>query len=233
MKYLSYGILRNARPLRQLPAGAEGQPISLVRDRGLVLAFATVPDAYQTPTMDMLLAFARVVQTLHRQATILPMRYGCLFEHRDQLGGLLRARQGEFETALAEVQGCDEMGIRVLLGQLGQERPPALSFSPASASCESGAAYLVKRQGMYAAKDQQDQRAGAWVDRIKKALAGLFVKCRAECAWPGNGLMSVHFLVPRTYREPFRRACQRFETQSQTKVLLSGPWPPYNFAVSQ
>jgi hypothetical protein len=42
-------------------------------------------------------------------------------------------------------------------------------------------------------------------------------------------LLSLHFLVARTAAEDFRERVQRLALPGEVKVLISGPWPPYNF----
>jgi hypothetical protein len=42
--------------------------------------------------------------------------------------------------------------------------------------------------------------------------------------------VSLYFLTPRSCVERFREQVRRIHFPSGAKLLLSGPWPPYNFA---
>jgi hypothetical protein len=44
-----------------------------------------------------------------------------------------------------------------------------------------------------------------------------------------NALASIYYLVPRDSVAEFRKAFQSMSLNNPAKLLLSGPWPPYNF----
>ena len=50
---------------------------------------------------------------------------------------------------------------------------------------------------------------------------------------PATGLLiSLYFLTPATYADEFLRKARHIRPPSAAKLLLSGPWPPYNFVAS-
>jgi gas vesicle protein GvpL/GvpF len=68
-------------------------------------------------------------------------------------------------------------------------------------------------------------------DRIAALLAENFTLQRREYA-PAAGnrtLVSLYFLVPRAGTLQFREKARAFSS-CDIKILVSGPWPPYNFA---
>ena len=44
-------------------------------------------------------------------------------------------------------------------------------------------------------------------------------------------LVSLYFLTPSNSIEQFRETARQIDTPERTKVLLTGPWPPFNFVV--
>ena len=77
------------------------------------------------------------------------------------------------------------------------------------------------------------------IEKIREPFAGLYVKCKVENHTPRIGnfalftpLLSLYFLVPRESVEAFRKRFYSISVQKSPKLLLSGPWPPFNFIVS-
>jgi hypothetical protein len=45
-------------------------------------------------------------------------------------------------------------------------------------------------------------------------------------------MLSLYFLVPKKSIDPFRRVFRHMRRRMETtKLLLSGPWPPYSFVL--
>jgi hypothetical protein len=71
------------------------------------------------------------------------------------------------------------------------------------------------------------------VKELCDSLYGSFVRHKVE--FPSSGrsrLLSLYFLVPRDSVGCFRRAARGLHRNESVKLLLSGPWPPYNFVDS-
>jgi hypothetical protein len=45
-------------------------------------------------------------------------------------------------------------------------------------------------------------------------------------------LLSLYFLVPGSAVESFRQAFRHLSATEPARLLLSGPWPPYNFVTN-
>lgn len=156
------------------------------------------------------------------------MRYGCLFDEEPQVVELLRLHGEEYAALLRGLDGCVEMGVRVLV-ERAEDRVPVAEFP----SHPPGAAYLAGRKAVYAEKDRRAHEEGRVVERCREVFAGLFVKCEAECPSSLTPHVALHFLVKRGAVDPFRRAFRRISRTESARSLLSGPWPPYNFAAPE
>ena len=232
MKHLVYCILRDARgPMRGvLPPGVEGAPVFLVAEGGLAAACSVAPDGCAAPTVPRATAFAWAVAALHKVATVVPFRYGNLLETREQVLELLRVHREEFLQSLEEVQGCDEMGLRILL----ENRPHLACAQPAyAAPGGTGREFLEGRRAHYAAEECDEALAARAAAEARGALDGLAVKCREDRSIAADGrLLSLFFLVRRENVERFREAFRQLQQETPAKMLLTGPWPPYNFVGS-
>ena len=254
MSLLLYGIVfagpRHGfeQPPLMLPSGVSGAPVRLIETSGLGAAVSRVDSSEFTPSVGRALAYAEVVEALHADRAVLPLRYGCVLGQESDVVELLRTQSGTYAEQLRGLDGCVEMGIRVPT----TERPSAGSGRPelvegrgssGKGDCHvkstawrgdvsgpfSGMAYLGRRKEFYAERERRAHEAAASVQRLCAALAGLFLRCKTEhCVALGSTL---HFLVKREGLSSFRAAVLRIDLTERARLLLSGPWPPYNFAV--
>ena len=228
MKHLLYCIL-TACPLRgdDLPTGTDGVRVSLLTDNRLSAAYSVLGDSCATPDISTCVAYARVIQEIHERATVVPMRYGCLLGSEQAVRELLQLRGEYFKAALAELEGCVEMGVRVLLPAAP---PRARERVAVGAAPPSGTGYLAARQAAYGAMDADCHEADAAICAIRDALAPYVVKSNPDRSRMGNRrAASICFLVRREEVAELREAFRRFQEEADLKLLLSGPWPPYSF----
>jgi hypothetical protein len=186
-------------------------------------------------------AYERVVDSIHRHRTVIPMRYGCFLEQESQVRQLLEEHGPRYEALLNELEGCVEMGLRVLLpagsfaavspsgaagGREDDRQHPSI---PPAAPERPGLVYLTARKAHYAEQDCWSEAYRQAAQRCLAQFGGLFVKSQTEGPSPRLPLLSLYFLVPRRAVAAFRQAFRRFAAAEPARLLLSGPWPPYNF----
>ena len=242
MRYLLYCIFPSQTDFRRgTIVGVGGQPVSVIVTNGLGAALSSIADFNPTLEIPQIRTYQQVIESFHRHCTVIPMRYGCLFEEKSQIVRLLEERGGHYATLLTELEGCVEMGIRVLIPN--SETPTSHSplrislFTPRNPDLlGSGGAYLAARKTHYADREQLTGESIAVVHRCRATFAGLFVRYKLECPpfrpLPSAfriPLFSLYFLVPRSSMETFREAFRQLSAKESAKLLMSGPWPPYNF----
>lgn len=219
----------------QLPMGVDGEPVTLVQAKGLSAAVSRRMAGAEgdPPGISHLLAYERVVEAFDRQRAVLPMRYGCLLPGEAEVKALLCENHRAYGAALRDLEGRTELGIRIALepGGTGAADLAEPSGMPPDLG---GRTYLEQRSRYYAAVDGSARRQKAAGERCRAALSGLFVRCKAEvpaAAHPlfKRPLLSLYFLVEREKVDAFRQVFQTLDQQVEAKMLLSGPWPPYNF----
>ncbi|OFW43202.1 MAG: hypothetical protein A3J29_14855 [Acidobacteria bacterium RIFCSPLOWO2_12_FULL_67_14b] len=248
MSWLLYGIVfagprHGFEPPPMLPLGVGGAPVRLIEACGLGAAVSRGDWSELTPSVGRALAYAEVVEALHADRTVLPLRYGCVLGQESGVVELLRTQGGTYTERLMGLDGCVEMGIRVSTteggssgkGDCGVKGP---GWRRGMSSPFAGSAYLVRRKEFYAERERRAHEAAASSQRLRAALAGLFLRCKTEhCAALGPRsvfrvpLLSLQFLVKREGLPSFRAAVLRIDLTERASLLLSGPWPPYNFAM--
>jgi hypothetical protein len=234
MSYLLYCIFRSpAQPRPGIPPGVGGKPVFVLAQNGLSAGLSELVESDLVPDISQTLAFERVVEHFYRDLTVIPVRYGCQLEDAFEARGLLERHRDEYAALLDELEGLTEMGVHVLLDRSGPGTEndawpvPTKSFPLPG---NSGAAYLAAKRQRYLGLDRAALHERLLVEELWASLAGLYVRRKVE--FPGanrSRLLSLHFLVPRASVESFRRAARHLRPQESVKLLLSGPWPPYNF----
>jgi hypothetical protein len=242
MRYLLYCIFHSQADFKlEAIVGVGGQPVSVIVTNGLGAALSSIADFNLTLEFSQTLTYHQVIESFHRHCTVIPMRYGCLFEEKSQIAELLEERGGHYATLLTELEDCVEMGIRILIPNSEtptSHLPLRISlFTPHNPDLlDSGRTYLAARKTHYAHMEQLTGESIAVAQRCRATFAGLFVRCKVECPpfFPlpsalHSHLFSLYFLVPRRSTETFRKAFRQLSAKESAKLLLSGPWPPYNF----
>jgi hypothetical protein len=243
MKYLLYCIFRRqSQDLGPVPLAVNGGSIRFVEADGLCAAVSEFHGIDSSTHVSEAIAYHRVIESFHRRFTIIPFRFGTILSEEDEIEKVLRKKSRRFGELLQELEGCDEMGIRILLNHAhepGGERPVIdRSFSPSGASC--GKTYLEAIASHYSAESQQEQVNSERTAKFCAVFQGMFTKFKSDVSELGPadrehrpGLVSLYFLVPREFLAVFREAFARMAPQEPDKIMLSGPWPPYNFVLPE
>ncbi len=216
MSLLLYGILSEAgAPPFLGVTGVGGHRLEAVHAAGL-LAVVSATDGLDRE-VESAMCFGDVIESIHKDRTLIPMRYGCVLPDRIAVKVLLEERQAIYKARLSELEGCVEMGIRI----------PAepLEDSPARPDVANGRDYLQMRREIYSANEKAERAA----DALDVALQGLYCKRVAEQGvFAGRPVYSIYYLVERPRLASFRAAFDGMPV-SDLRRWMSGPWPPYNF----
>jgi len=240
VSYLLYCILNS--PKTQSPValvGVDGQPVFLLSNDGLSATVSKIQHPHISYNISWLLAYKQVIEAFHNDLAIggvIPMRYGCLFEERSQVIQILKKCRVKYISLLKELEGCVEMGIRILISDSTENRNSKLETRNSKLETP-GHAYLAARKANYAQEEKFNKQVEQVIERCRALFSGLFVKCKTEVPSIANFQFSIHnpfpsiyFLIPRESIAAFRRAFRQLSKNETARLLLSGPWPPYNFA---
>ena len=236
LAYLLYGIMKEpvAIEINVNLTGVNGKPVIFVAAHGLCAAVSEMDAEEGAPPVAELLAYAQVVEAIHCRQAVVPMRYGCFLNGIPAIRDVLKERQGQYVTLLAELTGCVEMGIRILLPEKGCEHiPPEATSVPNGKSTLDGRSYLALRKIHYRMQAETIRDRQALIDRYIEAFSGLYAKHRTEIAI-NNGIfiLSFYFLTPKSAVFRFREIFENMMAQGDDEAMVSGPWPPYNFVTT-
>jgi hypothetical protein len=244
VSYLVYCILNGHHgPARPSIRGVRDQTVWVVECDGLCAAVseagasadrAAIETAHDIGALrlELLVPYAKVVEAYNRGETVVPMRYGCRFESVIEVRNWIRERAGQFHALLARLDGCVEMGVRALLREAGEpgrgvdSGPAPVVEASIGALSSTGAAYLAARRARYAITERAERTTRI----VRNALSGRFRESIAETRGPGaSPMVSLYFLVERGALGGFRAAFGRIGGAAGAALMLTGPWPPFNF----
>ena len=206
--------------------GVNGAAVELVEAGaiGLWVSRLTRPEG----SVEQIKAHNAVVEAaVTKQVTPVPLRFGQWLEDDGELIAGVTDQAASYETKLQEFAGCLEFGIRVIDPEL-----PEGARDVQSAKATSGTAYMqALREGN---RQAEERRAAA--DRVRSTIKDkvreLVRTEREEESRTPHAVVTVSHLVPRENFDEYReRVRQLREVFPGLRLLLSGPWPPYSFAV--
>jgi hypothetical protein len=240
------------------PSGEDGEALEAITAGDLVAVVRRVPVAEFAPEalrahaedLSWLETMARrhnnVIDAVHRTRTILPAKFGCVYERAEDVRTALAEEHDALRDRLSWIDGCDEWGVR-LYGDVAtirqrvdeeQERMRRLRGDAAAAS--PGRAYLLQHklaEEQAGALDQvlDDVASQAYTHCARHARAGQISRqlaaSRIPPDQPSAELLRAAFLVPHTAADAFIEDVRQFaEGQPGLWCEHSGPWPPYSFA---
>ncbi len=242
MKFLLYCILKYKRGEGPNPTelGIGGCPVFIIDFDGLGAAVSLHSEGTASTDPTTLMSYHRVIESLNNQITVIPLRFGTLVSREEDVLRLLKNRYDRYVDTLDELHGCVEMGLRIILNvnSLIPEIESAQKWSGMKTS-GPGASYLATKQSKYK-DDLESLRFKTELEEpIHAQFRGLFTKSRSEVSklkqhdsQSAAALLSLYYLVPRSSVEPFRQAYDLLPKE-RIQIMLSGPWPPYNFVLPE
>ncbi|MEI6542914.1 MAG: GvpL/GvpF family gas vesicle protein [Methylococcales bacterium] len=213
MSFLLYGIINEASLLVIEPT------FTLIKAAGIIaIAKACENEVSREPAV--VLAYGEKVMNIHQQTTLIPMRYGSILADEEAVKVHLKDNNARYQARLAELNNCEEMGIRLLL-------EPFPDSDTSSQQPVSGLSYLKARKRAYAVPEKAEQQAAF----LEDALSGLYRQhCSAISVFNGQQTYLLSYLVHRSNLPAFHERLSFVEKSITDLCSVSGPWPPYNFA---
>lgn len=170
-----------------------------------------------------------VIERVMAGCTVLPMRFGSLLADDERVQALLLERQATLQADLVHVDGCVELGLRVLWDPPVPDAVDPPVTVPVSVPTP-GVLYLLRR----AAEEQRRQAvraAGATLaQELSHRLRTRSVDMRQSVLQTERMLLTASFLVPQDEVAAFLAAVEELRQEySHLAFMCSGPWPPYHF----
>jgi hypothetical protein len=241
MKYLIYCIFENPRDRKiSVCPGLGKNPVHVIERQGLCAAYSENTAMDEVRDTSEMMTYHKVIQSFFEQVTVVPFRFGTVLDLYVDLERLLENRAEHYRKILQDLEGCAEMGIRAIINaceiQGGDPQgSPGIAYPDSSGS---GKLYLSSRKNHYSSQSLLSENNQQSIRRVRDTFAGTFKKFKSESSTQefrqGGAsfiLLSLYFLVPKALLERFRQTFADLSSAEPAKLMLSGPWPPYNFVL--
>lgn len=184
---------------------------------------------------DNIFLHEEVIERMMSCSTVLPMRFGTVLDGEENVKAMLKQYYQIFRRNFARLRGCVEMGLKViwpvdLIWQeiAGSDKIPGKQSSITGQT--AGAAYLRKKYAEYHRQKALQAKADDFVQEINSRLNQYFTECRLKKMVTEKMVLNGAYLVMQGRVTEFAAKIGEIKRQyPESKFLLSGPWPPYNF----
>jgi hypothetical protein len=192
--------------------------------------FAVVVSEYdrngEQPGEKQVLEHARVVSVCFRSGTVLPFRFGTIFDTDEALRQAVRANRRTFGQSVARLRGKAEMHLKVLVRDGSLRAALADIVLPDTV----GGEYLLKLREK-ASKDRERQtKARALSVQVHKLFNPLEEEISCKRVDSDGMLIDIAHLIDSKSVEKYQNRYSSAAKQLKNcELLISGPWPPYHF----
>jgi len=192
--------------------------------------FAVVVSEFDRATEKLedkaVLEHARVVSACFRTGTVLPFRFGTLFDSDEALRQAVRANRRAFGLSVARLRGKAEMHLKLMV------RDGSLRDALADVQLPDtvGGEYLIKLREK-ASKDRERQtKARALSVQVHKMFNPLEEEISCKRVNTDGMLIDIAHLIDSKSVEKYQNRYSSAAKQLKNcELSVSGPWPPYHF----
>lgn len=189
--------------------------------------FAVIVSEHSTSkplTQEAIVEHARVISECFRTLTVLPFRFGTIFETDEALRRAVRANRKTFLESVTRLRGKAEMHFKILLKDATLVE--AISELPNGV----GGEYLRKLREQASRTRERQTKARALSLQVHKLFSPLEEDIVCKRTDSGNMLLDFAHLIDSSavpkYQNRYTAATRHFK---DCQVSITGPWPPYHF----
>ena len=168
---------------------------------------------------------ARVIADCFQQSTVLPFRFGTVFQDDEALRKSIRSNQRQFLSNIDKLRGKTEMHLKILVDDCCTR-----SLDRSGSSDGVGREYLSNLRENAARQRERQTRARAVSFQMHRLFAPLDEEVSCRLTESGKMVLDIAHLIDRKsverYQNKFATTCTMMR---ECQMQISGPWPPYHF----
>jgi hypothetical protein len=172
------------------------------------------------------LEHARVVSVCFRSGTVLPFRFGTIFDSDEALRQAVRTNRRAFGQSVARLRGKSEMHIKVLVrdGSLKE------AMTDVQLPDTVGGEYLAKLRVKASRERERQTKARALSVQVHKLFNPLEEEISCKKVASDGMLIDIAHLIDSSSVEKYQNRYNHAAKQLKNcELAISGPWPPYHF----
>ncbi|MGE0405185.1 MAG: GvpL/GvpF family gas vesicle protein [Candidatus Korobacteraceae bacterium] len=190
--------------------------------------FAVVVSEYTpdgTLKQEAVLDHARVVSECFRTGTVLPFRFGTVFNNDEALRRAVRANRRALMESVARLRGKSEMHLKLVVKDASLREVLSDSALPNVVGSE----YLSCLRAKAARQRERQSKARAISVQVHKLFNPL--EEEVSCKTDSDGLLiDIAHLIDSGAVKKYQSRCTAATRHLKgCEIVVSGPWPPYHF----
>jgi hypothetical protein len=168
---------------------------------------------------------ARVIADCFQHSTVLPFRFGTVFNDDECLRKSIRSNQRQFQDNIDKLRGKTEMHLKIFVDDCCtreiERRLPAEGV---------GREYLTNLRETASRTRERQTRARAVSFQMHRLFQPLDEEVSCRLTESGKMVLDISHLIDRKYVERYQnKFASTSATMRECQMQISGPWPPYHF----
>jgi hypothetical protein len=186
---------------------------------------------------ELAIDFARVVEELSQQLTLLPIRFGIYSKSDENINLLLYDNYNSFRDNLTKIENKFEFGLKVIWDfKKGNKKikekveSEVLKVDDYFSQRTIHTNYLFEKIKKHRLEDALLKHEEQLIKEIGLYLAEINPDCKFKKMLSQSIILDAVFLVKKAKKVEFIEAIEALKQQhGDLHFLLTGPWPPYSF----
>jgi hypothetical protein len=169
---------------------------------------------------------ARVVSACFDRTTVLPFRFGTVFDSDESLRRAVRANRKQFLASVDRLRGKAEMHLKVTVKDGSVREAMADIILPKT----TGGEYLTCLREKATRQRERQTKARALSVQVHKMFHPLEEEVSCRRIQTGGMLIDIAHLIDHKSIEKYQNRFTSAAGQLKgCELVISGPWPPYHF----
>jgi hypothetical protein len=217
--------------------GVENSTLAMISSNGLTAIVEKTNRNHLVASPENALAFAKVIEVLSWNYSVLPVRYGTVMKSSESVIELLERCNSKFKETLQRIENKEEFSLKVLWDyEKGSEKirqqmksGVAQKNLPFEGNTISKT-YLLQKLEEHRFEDALLSYVEQLIAEICNLIEQLNPIHKFKKMVSQNLILDAVFLLEKEKKESFTKIIDQLKNQySDLHFLLTGPWPPYNF----
>jgi hypothetical protein len=168
---------------------------------------------------------ARVIADCFQHSTVLPFRFGTVFDTDEVLRKSIRSNQRQFLSNIEKLRGKTEMHIKILVDDCCTGA--LVAHMPAEGV---GREYLSSLRENATRQRERSTRARAVSFQMRRLFSPLDEEVTCRVAENGKMVLDISHLIETKCVERYQnKFLSTAASMKECQMQISGPWPPYHF----
>jgi hypothetical protein len=242
MIYSLLSVKRNQEELNDLLnqlKGISGGSLSSVSYATITAVVSEINGNHLIADQSNAVEYARIIEALAQQFTLLPMRFGSMMETNDAITKMMERNYLEIQQNLQKVDNKVEYGLKIFCdsGKLREKIKASYELNTQS-SIKTTSQIINSIYRDYVDKKLAEHRLEdlllTFVDSVIAGITGSLNRLKAICKFrkmiTETTIIDAVFLLDKKNERSLVHLIDDFKNQfNELDFVLTGPWPPYNF----